>query len=465
MNKTWRCLFSFFFILVLLFPIEVVNAQSTTPSGPVYIVQEGDSLWDIAFRFHVSQYALARANGIVNANQINIGQPLVIPGLEGVQGILTTRIVPLGETLQSLSLRNHISPELLRRLNHITSPDEVYVGYSLVVLQYDDPPPLGKRAALSVGQSLMELAIINDTNPWTILAENQLRSFSTILPGEVVRIRGEDDGGPGAMLPTINSVSISSLTQGLTAEIQVDSSESLSISGTLIENKINFFPEMDNHYIALQGMHAMAEPGVYPLTLQINTPDSLIIRFSQTVILHAGDFMQDRSLDVDPETLDPETNRVENELWFTSSSVVSPDKVWTGKFSFPVDPAYAQCYTSWFGNRRSYNYSDYVYFHTGLDFCGQVGYPIYAVAPGKVVFAGSLTVRGKATMIDHGWGVYTAYMHQSEILVKAGDRVEPGELIGKVGDTGRVEGPHLHFEVLVGGIQVDPLEWLNQVFP
>jgi murein DD-endopeptidase MepM/ murein hydrolase activator NlpD len=55
-------------------------------------------------------------------------------------------------------------------------------------------------------------------------------------------------------------------------------------------------------------------------------------------------------------------------------------------------------------------------------------------------------------------------MHQSEIMVEIGDRVEPGQLIGLVGGTGRVEGPHLHWEVWVGGVQVDPLEWLTEEF-
>jgi murein DD-endopeptidase MepM/ murein hydrolase activator NlpD len=100
-----------------------------------------------------------------------------------------------------------------------------------------------------------------------------------------------------------------------------------------------------------------------------------------------------------------------------------------------------------------------------LDYCGQIGDPIYAAATGVVVFSGAMTVRGNATMIDHGWGIYTAYMHQSEILVNVGDHVVKGQIIGKVGNTGRVEGPHLHFEVLVGGVQVDPLEWLGRVFP
>jgi murein DD-endopeptidase MepM/ murein hydrolase activator NlpD len=139
--------------------------------------------------------------------------------------------------------------------------------------------------------------------------------------------------------------------------------------------------------------------------------------------------------------------------------------MWSEKFYLPVDPVFADCYPSRFGNRRSYNGSAYDYFHTGLDICGQVGDPIYATAPGEVVFSGLLTVRGGATMIDHGQGVYSAYMHQSEILVNEGERVEEGQLIGRVGNTGRVEGPHLHFEVLVGGIQVDPLPWLEGEFP
>jgi murein DD-endopeptidase MepM/ murein hydrolase activator NlpD len=68
-------------------------------------------------------------------------------------------------------------------------------------------------------------------------------------------------------------------------------------------------------------------------------------------------------------------------------------------------------------------------------------------------------------MIDHGWGVYSAYMHQSEILVKEGEYVEAGQLIGRIGGTGRVTGSHLHLEILVGGVQVDPMDWLQRSFP
>jgi murein DD-endopeptidase MepM/ murein hydrolase activator NlpD len=465
MNKCGLRILSIFILFSLWLPSGNVKAQSASTTGPVYIVQEGDSLWDIAYRFHVSQGDLASANGIVNTDQITIGQPLVIPGLEGIQGILTTENVQFGETLQSLSLRYHLSMDMLERLNHLTSPNELYAGYSLVIPQNDDSASSGKRVTLGVDQSLFELAILSNTDPWTILADNNLDSSSTVFPGDVIRVPGDNDAGPGSLPPTITYVGVSGLTQGQTAEIQIDGAAGLSITGSLMGHTLNFFMDHDNSYFAIQGVHAMMEPGLYPLSLSGSPPDGSSFNFSQDVLASAGDFLYDQPLSVDPATLDPDTTGPEDSTWLGLSTQVSPDKLWQGVFSLPVEPVFADCYTSRFGSRRSYNGSDYSYFHTGLDYCGQIGDPIYAAAAGVVVFASPLTVRGNATMIDHGWGVFTAYMHQSEILVKVGDHVEQGQLIGRVGNTGRVEGPHLHFEVLVGGIQVNPLEWLTQVFP
>jgi hypothetical protein len=286
-----------------------------------------------------------------------------------------------------------------------------------------------------------------------------------VLPGEILLAPGEDDAGPGALPPSITSITLDSLKQGETAKIQVVGEADLSLSGSFMDHSLNFIPGADDYFTALQGVHAMAEPGLYPMNLQVYSSDNSAYNFSQMVMVQPGDFLDDRTLTVDPTTLDPKITGPENELWSDLSSAVSPEKKWTGIFASPVDPVFAEYYTSKFGNRRSYNDGEYLYFHTGLDFGGQVGHPIYAAASGTVVFADSLTVRGKATMIDHGWGIYTAYMHQSEILVTVGEQVEKGQLIGSIGNTGRVEGPHLHFEVIVGGIQVDPLVWLNQEFP
>jgi murein DD-endopeptidase MepM/ murein hydrolase activator NlpD len=465
MRKVLTTAFTLAFIISLCLPVGAVKAQGTPPTGPIYIVQPGDTLWDISIRFGVSIDDLANANGITNTSLLNSGQQLIIPGLEGIQGILTTQIVPFGETLHSLSLRYQVPVNMLMRLNHITSPHELYAGYSLVIPQNDNPGFIGKRTTLATGQSMLELAILNGSDPWSMMAGNELDSSWSVLPGEVLRAPGNDDAGPGALPPALSSADLSSLIQGQTAEVRLTGVGGLSFSGSLMDHALNFFAYTDNSYIALQGIYAMAQPGLYPLVLQGTLPDGTAFGFSQMVLVSAGEFLYDVPLYVDPATLDPENTGPENELWSNFSTPVSPEKLWAGIFSIPVDPIFADCWSSRFGSRRSYNNSDYIYYHSGLDFCGQVGDPIYAAAAGVVVFTGLLTVRGNATMIDHGWGVYTAYMHQSEILVQAGDWVEQGQLIGRVGNTGRVEGPHLHFEVLVGGVPVDPLVWLSQEYP
>jgi murein DD-endopeptidase MepM/ murein hydrolase activator NlpD len=175
----------------------------------------------------------------------------------------------------------------------------------------------------------------------------------------------------------------------------------------------------------------------------------------------AGDYGFDPVLIVPQETLDPATTAAENEMVASIVAVASPERLWEGAFQFPSTGGY----TSRFGWRRNYNNMGYTSYHTGLDFAGGTGLPILAPARGRVVFAGPLDVRGNLTFIDHGWGVFTGYLHQSEILVSAGEIVEPGQTIGLVGGTGRVTGPHLHWEVWVGGVPVDPLEWTETVFP
>jgi murein DD-endopeptidase MepM/ murein hydrolase activator NlpD len=97
--------------------------------------------------------------------------------------------------------------------------------------------------------------------------------------------------------------------------------------------------------------------------------------------------------------------------------------------------------------------------------CSAENLNIYAAADGQVVFAGELPIHGNHTIIDHGWGVYSTYSHQSQILVSPGQNVKRGDLIGIIGTTGRSVGPHLHFEIKINGIYVNPMTWLSKVFP
>ena len=99
--------------------------------------------------------------------------------------------------------------------------------------------------------------------------------------------------------------------------------------------------------------------------------------------------------------------------------------------------------------------------HTGLDFRGNVGDPIRATAAGKVVSAGWSGGYGKMVEVDHGNGLATRYGHLSEIDVYVGDTVRIGEIVGRLGSTGRSTGPHLHYETRVDGEAVDPQKFLN----
>lgn len=100
-------------------------------------------------------------------------------------------------------------------------------------------------------------------------------------------------------------------------------------------------------------------------------------------------------------------------------------------------------------------------FHAGVDFAGKRGSPIIAVADGLVVYADTRNGYGRTVEIRHGNGLVTRYAHNQKLLVKEGDLVEQGQVIAKLGSTGRSTGPHLHFEVLEDGKQVNPMKYVG----
>jgi murein DD-endopeptidase MepM/ murein hydrolase activator NlpD len=205
---------------------------------------------------------------------------------------------------------------------------------------------------------------------------------------------------------------------------------------------------------------------VHPLRLEAVSAEGTRQSFEQMVLVASGNYLNE-TLYVDSATIDPAVTEPENQQVYSLTSVVTSTKYWDGIFTSPA--VYPDQYTSLYGTRRTYiglnSNLTIEGFHTGLDFAGGEGLQIFAPARGQVVFAGPLTVRGNATIIDHGWGVYSGFWHQSAIYVKAGDVVEQGQVIGLVGGTGRVTGAHLHWEVWVNGVQVNPLDWLKQAYP
>lgn len=457
----------FILLAFLSFPFHSVNAQDIT--GPTYIVQPGDSLSSIASRFSVSLSDLMSANSLTNPDQLNAGQQLVIPGLTGITGTLNTEVINFGDSYRSLIRRTQIPVELFKKLNHVVSPSEFYVGATMIVPSQEGTQNLSTRFSPKQGESLLELAVKQNTDVWTLAHYNNLQGSWDGVPGDTFFEAGGSDTQTTSGLPSaFISAKIRDLPikQGGTGVITVQTIPGVSLSGVLVDHPLQFFPMNDGTQVALQGVHAMLPPGVYPLRIDAILPDGTKQSYEQMVLITSGYYPKDPVLTVDPTTIDPAVTEPENKQILSIVSALTAQKLWQGVFSLPVATPF--CIYSRFGDRRSFNGSDYIYFHAGVDYgvCSvDHPYDIYAPAAGTVVFDGPLIVRGNATIIDHGWGVFTGYWHQEESYVSVGQKVDSGQLIGKIGKTGRVTGPHLHWEVWVNGIQVNPLDWLKQAYP
>jgi len=164
-----------------------------------------------------------------------------------------------------------------------------------------------------------------------------------------------------------------------------------------------------------------------------------------------------RRLTVDPAFVNPpevERRRIEREraqlehLWATWTD----EKYWNGRFEAPVsEPA-----NSAFGTRSILN-GEARSPHGGADFPSPAGTPINAPNAGRVVLAEPLYFTGNTVVIDHGLGLYSLFAHMTEMRVHVGDMVNARDVLGTVGSTGRVTGPHLHWAVRLNGARVDPL--------
>lgn len=136
--------------------------------------------------------------------------------------------------------------------------------------------------------------------------------------------------------------------------------------------------------------------------------------------------------------------------------------LWRQPFRLPVDVGET---SSSFGDPRQYGVGGNVSRHKGADIAAAEGEPIYATNDGVVKVAGTFPIKGGLTVIDHGAGVTSLYFHQSAQNVHAGERVKRGQKIGEVGTTGLSTGPHLHWEMRVGGMPTNPLFWVGKVLP
>lgn len=216
---------------------------------------------------------------------------------------------------------------------------------------------------------------------------------------------------------------------------------------------------------ALLGVDLEKPPGVYPVLIHVRTASNMAESCTLEIPVRTGKFATER-LHVGKEFVEPSPEQIkranqERDKLRAIFDQVTPEKLWDGDFRVPLDGVGTG---GNFGKRRILN-GQAGSPHSGVDFPSPTGTSIHAAQSGRVALAEELFFSGNTVVVDHGLGVYTFYGHLSEIDVKVGDSLQSGQVLGKVGSTGRVTGPHLHWGLTVLRARVNPLELVRLLAP
>jgi len=289
---------------------------------------------------------------------------------------------------------------------------------------------------------------------------------------------------PDLQVETALTVLPSTIEPGESARVEVRGAADAAEVLVMVEEHVASLVQIkgdEEIWLGYVSVTPLAEEGSHPLTVELldgagEVLDSLEGAFEVALPPpppapdpDGGDMVDDGSPAVDdpveaialpPEVLallTPENARIDDMVRFEVHSNVSGPPRWSGPWIRPVDGID----DSPFGQLRSFNGGPPTDWHHGHDFIVAQAMPIWAAAAGTVAFAGSLPLHGNGVIIDHGAGVFSGYWHMSEVNVVAGVEVIGGVEIGLVGSTGVSTGPHLHWEVVVNGQDVDPVQWLE----
>jgi murein DD-endopeptidase MepM/ murein hydrolase activator NlpD len=240
----------------------------------------------------------------------------------------------------------------------------------------------------------------------------------------------------------------------------VPSAPASEVRGGMFDEVVHFYPADGTAWEGLVGIDLLVEPGPYDLTVTMRPVGGAPIQrvYPLTVEVKA---YPTRQLTVAPRYVEPPPEvsaRIarESEEQQAIFATVSSDRLWRGPWGVPV-PGLA---TSAFGSRSVFNGQPRSP-HSGADFRAAEGTPVVAPNVGRVVLTGDTYFSGGSVILDHGWGLYSYFAHLSEILVDNGDLIEPGQIVGLTGATGRVTGPHLHWTLRMHGARVDPLSLIE----
>ncbi len=388
--------------------------------------------------------------------------------------------VVAGDSLSAIAARFGVPLDALVTANNIADPALIEIGQTLIIPNPDNPALLAAVDAVAVrtlpGDTLLAVTERYAQPLDVVAALNGVTTTTRLFPGQPLLLP-RDGLPPGDLLfGEVQSVDVpAQIVQGRTGFATVATRRPLSLTATWNELPLAFAPQAEPiqagtastgsasvGHIALIPTPALLPPAVYDFALSYTTKAGVpITRTWQIEVVEGPYASQEIVLSEEvSELLTPEITEAEFERVSAVWSQVTPQTYWREPFLRPIGVDFAT--TSPFGTRRSYNGGPYSSYHAGQDFGAPEGTPIVAPADGTVALAAPLEVRGNAVILDHGRGIFSGYWHMVELNVEAGQQVAAGDVLGLVGTTGLSTGAHLHWELRVRGVAVDPVQFLAE---
>jgi murein DD-endopeptidase MepM/ murein hydrolase activator NlpD len=456
--------------------------QSNQPSNlSIHVVQRGENLYRIALRYGTTITELATLNGILDINSLEIGQRLLVP-VAGSTSEIMTHTVTDGDTPATIAERYQVELDQLLQENQLTASSTLQVGQVLILpaasatpieatpeveastaeagtanqpafLHTVQPNETLYRIALKYNLSIQEIVLANNlADPTLIYTGQKLIIPNVAIPASITE----------SLPAPLTGVQVDPLifTEGETGVVEFITAQSATITGTFLSMPLNFISlEGGTRHIALVPVPVFTAAGLSSLQISLDSGAS----FSMDILIADGGYAT-QNLNVSAEMeglLSPAVQDNELSLLRQLTATITSERYWEAPFSIPA----AAAMNAGFGTRRSYNGGPVNTFHSGADFAAAPNTPIFSPASGVVVLADTLNIRGNTVVLNHGWGVYTLYAHLTTIDVQLNQTVSTGTVLGTAGSTGRVTGPHLHWELWVHGTPVNPLQWTQWQIP
>lgn len=389
--------------------------------------------------------------------------------------LVSGQYLPLAELAQLYG----VDPQRAARIN-LLSPDETVPPEQMVLM----PVPVETAIAMGLvpmfhryalpGQTLDMVAQEMGVPESWLSVINGIKLGTRLFPGQPLLV--PDFAWPGQHY-RIGQVTVESLSpilsQGSTGFLTLTAPRGITPDVMWQDTPLQLTPLPDSpaadasrqRFFTHIPVHPLQDPGTWPLAISYTGQGDVVIVDSLTILIYNPGRFSSRTIVIPDDvaatlTLEKVSGEIAalQEEWERFSASRWSDAAW----QHPLATSHRT--TSMFGQRRTYQWNlaePYpVNFHTGHDFGVPEGTEVHAPTPGVVVLAEDLLTKGKAVILDHGRGVLTGYWHLQEIAVATGDEVTAGQILGRVGNTGISLGPHLHWELRIQGVPVNPLQFL-----